>query len=98
MTIKVDRHTRKVGHIDHVDQVSLPRLHMDCIVLTVVDEPRLRNGSLTRHDGVIGDISRRLIVIQKRRHLLMVPIRECHRDLLIEVVRKIGVMDDQRSS
>ena len=38
MAVKVDCHSRKIGHVDHVDQVSLAGFDTYGVILAVVDQ------------------------------------------------------------
>lgn len=76
-----------------MDEISLVRLHRDCDVLSTIHERAAR----WRGSAIGGLTACRLVGGEQVRHLLLVPVRERKRNLLIEMERRTRVVDDQRT-
>ena len=97
MSIKVDGDTGEVSHVDHVNKVCLSWQHLDGIVLAVIDEACDWDWGLPGLNGIVGHVGSGLVVFQKCGHLFMVPIREGHCHLFIEMIGKLRVVNNERS-
>ena len=97
MSIKVDGDTWEVGHVDHVNQICLARLNLDGIILAVIDQACIWDWGLPGLDDIVGHVGSRLVVVQKCGHLFMVPVRESHCHLFVEMVGEIGIVNDEGS-
>ena len=92
MLIKVERMTGEVARTDHVYVISRVRLHRDRNVLSSVHE-----GASWRRRPIGGYTIGGLVGMDEVWHLLMVPIEEGERNFLIEMKRRVRVMDNERS-
>ncbi len=85
--------TRVVPWADYMDEVSLVRLHADCDILSGIHKRTAGWHGRT----IRGFPAVRLVGVEQARHLLMVPIRECERNLLVEMERRMRIVYDQRA-
>ena len=97
MALKPDGNTREIGHVDHANQICLSWFHLESIVLTVVDKACIGDWGLPRLDGIVVNIGGGLVVVEECGHVLMIPIREGHCELFVEMVWRIRIVNDERA-
>ena len=97
MALEPYGNTREIGHVDHVNEIRLSWLHLESNVLTVIDQARIGDWRLPRLDGIVVNVGGGLVIVEECGHVLMIPIREGHCELFVEMEGRIWIVNNERA-